>query len=129
LYVPLPSRADDTAAAASETAPVKKGKDSFLGSLVAVDTNAMTLTVSNLTLHVSATTKIKRGSQPATLADAVVGQPTSGTYEKGADGKLEALTLHLNSKAGGKGKGAGKKKKESTETPPSTGTNSTSSSN
>lgn len=126
---PLLSRAEEAAVkapAADQTAPAKAKKKgtSFLGSLVAVDATAMTLTVSNLTMHVTSDTIIKTGSKQAKLSDAVVGQPTSGTYEKSADGKLTALTLHLNTKAGGKGaaksdtgakKTGGKKKTESSD--------------
>ena len=112
-------------AASDQNAPAKAKQHgvSFLGSLSAVDTSAMTLTVSNLTMQVTSDTIIKTGSRLAKLSDAVVGQPTRGTYEKSADGKLIALTLHLNSKAGGKGgakKSGGKKKKSS---PDSSGSN------
>lgn len=121
VATPLLSRAEDTGvkapAASDQTAPAKSKKHgvAFLGSLITVDTNAMTLTVSNLTMHVTSDTIIKTGSKPAKLSDAVVGQPTSGTYEKNADGKLEALTVHLNTKAGGKGgaRSGGNKKKDS----------------
>jgi hypothetical protein len=120
---PLLSLAQDTtdkAPVATDTTPAPKAKkkgETFTGSLTAVDTNAMTLTISNLVLYVNADTVIKSGSRPAKLSDAVAGQPTRGTYEKGADGKLAALTVHLNSKAGGKGggKGGSKKKKSATD--------------
>ena len=128
VATPWLSRAEDAAAktpaASDQTAPAKAKKKgtAFLGSLVAVDATAMTLTVSNITMHVTSDTIIKTGSKPAKLSDAVVGQPTSGTYEKSAEGKLVALTLHLNTKAGGKGtaksgdgakKTGGKKKQDS----------------
>ena len=124
---PLLSQAADAPAkapaAADSAAPAKAKKhgETFVGNLTAVDATAMTLTVSNLTLQVTSDTIIKKGSQPAKLSDGVVGQPTRGTYEKNAEGKLVALTVHLNSKAGGKGaakgdasakKTGGKKKKD-----------------
>jgi hypothetical protein len=98
------------------TAETKKKGETFLGNLSAVDTSAMTLTVSNLTLHVTDATVIKTGSKPAKLSEAVVGQLTRGTYKTNADGKLEALTVHLNTKAGSKGGSkSGKKKKDASE--------------
>jgi hypothetical protein len=123
VTTPLLSRAEEpgvTVPPASDHAAPPKAKKkgvSFLGNLTAVDTNAMALTVSNLTMHVTPETIIKTGSNQAKLSDAVVGQPTSGTYEKAADGKLVALSLHLNTKAGGQGgaKTGGKKKKDSSD--------------
>jgi len=118
VVTPLHSRAEDstkTPASADETAPAKEKKKgtAFTGEMMAVDTNAMTFTVSNLVLHVTSSTAFKKGSQPAKFADAVVGQPTRGTYLKNAaNGQLEAVQVHLNSKAGNKGKGGAKKKKE-----------------
>ena len=104
-------------AAPDQATPAKSKKHgiSFIGELTAVNTNAMTLSVSNLTLHVTTNTVIKTGSKPAKLSDAVVGQLTSGAYEKNAEGKLEAVTLHLNTKAGKSDtkKSGGKKKKDS----------------
>jgi len=118
VATPLLSRAAEASgkapAASDQTVPAKSKKHgtSFLGSLTAVDATAMTLTVSDLTMHVTSDTIIKTGSKAAKLSDAVVGQPTRGTYEKSADGKLIALTVHLNSKAAGKSgaKSGGKKK-------------------
>jgi hypothetical protein len=124
VAAPLLSRAEEAGAkapaASDQTRPAKAKKKgtAFLGSLVAVDATAMTLTVSNLTMHVTSDTIIKTGSKSAKLSDAVVGQPTGGTYEKSADGKLTALTLHLSTKAGGKGaakKSGGKKNKDSSD--------------
>jgi hypothetical protein len=116
ILTPLVSRADEAgtnapASPGNTDAPLKKKGTPFAGDLMAVDTNAMTLTVTNLTLSVTSATVIKHGSKPATLADAValIGKHTTGSYKKGVDGKLEALTVHLNSKAGSK-KGPRKKK-------------------
>ena len=112
VALPLLTRAEDATPApgapSENAAPVKaktKGT-SFTGNLVSVDTNAMTLTVSNLTLTVTADTVIKSRSRAATLAEAAdqIGKPTRGTYKKGDDGKLTALIVHLNSSGTSKGK-------------------------
>src|SRR5665213_3443694 len=72
--------------------------------------------VSNLTLSVTSDTVIKNRSRSATLADAagLIGKPIRGTYKKSDDGKLVALTVHLNSSGGSKG---GKKKKRAAAAP------------
>ena len=59
----------------------------------------MTLTVGKLTLQVTSDTKITKDGKPATLADGVVGEPVSGAYQKTADGKLNATTIHFGAKA------------------------------
>ena len=101
---------------AASATPKKKGT-SFSGNLTGVDTNAMTLAVTNLILTVTSDTVIKEGSKLATLADAValIGKHTTGTYKKGDNGKLVALTVHLNSTAGRK---SGTKKKKEAATFP-----------
>jgi hypothetical protein len=123
VVTPLLSCADDVSTNApvsadkAASATSKKKGTSFSGDLTGVDTNAMTLTVTNLTLTVTSDTVIKKGSKLATLADAValIGKHTTGTYKKGDDGKLVALTVHLNSTAGRK---SGTKKKKEAATDP-----------
>lgn len=113
LAVPALSRAQETttnAPAAAQPAPPAKKKHSgvipFHGKLTAVDTNAMTLAVGELTLQITSETKITKDGQPTVLADGVVGQPVSGAYKKADDGKLNATTVHFGGKAGGKKKTA-----------------------
>ncbi|HZM03840.1 MAG TPA: hypothetical protein VFC44_12580, partial [Candidatus Saccharimonadales bacterium] len=122
ITLPFMGRAENTAAGTPPSSengapakPKKKGT-SFMGDLASVDTNAMTLTVSNLTLSVTSDTVIKNRSRSATLADAagLIGKPIRGTYKKSDDGKLVALTVHLNSSGGSKG---GKKKKRAAAAP------------
>ncbi len=115
-FVTLPalSRAEDTAAnapaASDQTAPAKPKTHNlpFKGKLGAVDMSAQTLTVGKLVLQVTADTKITKDGQPATLADGTVGEPASGAYQKTADGKLNATTIHFGAKAE-------KKKKENSD--------------
>jgi hypothetical protein len=108
VAMPVLSRAQDNNALASpnQTAPAKLQKHNppFHGKLGAVDTNAKTLTVGTLTLQVTSDTKITKDGQPATLSDGVVGQPVSGSYQKTADGKRNAVTVHFGAKGEGKPK-------------------------
>jgi len=113
FVAPASSRAQATTnapAAAPETAPAKKhhnGTPPFHGKLEAVDTNAMTLTVGKRTFNVTSETTFTKDGKPAVLADGVAGEPVSGTYKRAAGGKLDAITVHYDAKAGGR------KKKES----------------
>ena len=121
LAVPASSRAQDTTnapaaaptapPAAPQTPPVKKHSAksstlSFHGTLTAVDTNAMTLTVEKLTFNMTSETIVTKDDKPAVLADGVVGAPVRGAYKKNTDGKLDAVTVRFSG-------GAGSKKKES----------------
>jgi hypothetical protein len=112
------------AAGADTAAPAAKGKssgDKFYGPITAVDTNAMSFTVSDQVYTVNSKTEItlaKDGSKAA-LADAAVGEPARGSYTKGSDGKLVVTKVRFGKKtsatgAGGKtgGKSGGKKKKD-----------------
>ena len=88
------------AAAADQTAPAKPKKQGlvFRGTVSAIDTNAMTLTVKARTFAITSDTKITKDGQPATLGDGVVGEPVAGAYKKGEDGKLNAVTVHFGAK-------------------------------
>jgi hypothetical protein len=104
------SRAADTnapaAAPAASAAPAK-----FYGPVTAVDTNAMTFTVGDQTFAVTGESQMTKDSKPATLADAVVGEPARGTYTTTKDGKLDVTKVRFGKKAGG-----GKKKKKAENT-------------
>ena len=113
VTTPTFTRAADDAAAT--TAPATQAADGtkFYGAVTAVDTTANTFTVGDQTFAVTGSSKMtKADDSTATLADAVVGQPARGTYNKNADGKLEVAKVRFGKKAGGKGggKGGGKKK-------------------
>ena len=71
----------------------------FRGKVDAVDTKAMTLKVGNRAFQITADTKIMKNGQPATLSDAVAGEPVRGVYKKTDDGKLEAVSLSLGVKS------------------------------
>jgi len=85
------------AAAPDQTtpAPVKPKKQGlvFKGTVSAVDTNAMTLTVETRTFDITSDTKITKSGEPATLSDIAVGDKVSGAYKKSEDGKLNATTV------------------------------------
>ena len=74
----------------------------FHGKVAAVDANAMTLTVGNLTLQVSSDTKIFKDGKPAKLSDGVVGEQVRGAYKKGEDGKLNAVSVYFGDRGEGK---------------------------
>jgi hypothetical protein len=78
----------------------KQGTLPFHGKLKAVDTTAKTITVGELTFHITAETKMTKGSAAATLADAKVGENVNGAYRKVEDGSLQATKIHLGAKEG-----------------------------
>jgi hypothetical protein len=111
-----------TAGAAETNSPAtgeKPGPNRFYGPISAVNTNAMTFTVGDQTFKIAGESQVTKNDQPATIADAVVGEPARGTYTKTADGKLVVTKVRFGKKAGG-GKGGGKagggKKKSGTST-------------
>jgi hypothetical protein len=105
--------ADDAPATAPATSPATQpdaATTKFYGTVTAVDTTAKTFTVGDQTFSIVDASKMtKADDSTATLADAVVGQPARGTYNKTADGKLEIVKVRFGKKAGG-GKKGGKKK-------------------
>ena len=112
--MPALSRADDTnttAAAKSDAA----GPTKFYGTVTAVDTNAMTFTVSDQTYTVTGESQLTKDGKPATLADAVVGEPARGSYTKGSDDKLDVTKVRFGKPAGGKGGGKKKKSADATD--------------
>jgi hypothetical protein len=105
-------------ATAPSTNPDQAGVTKFYGTISAVDTKAMTFTVDNQVYSVVAETHMTKAKDdsPATLADAVVGEPARGSYVKASDGKLNVTKVRFGKKAGG-GKGGGKKNKQATTEP------------
>ena len=109
-------------AADKEKAPEKAGEKAkkegvvpYNGKAVAVDKAAKTVKLSGekgRVLQITATTKIDRGGNPATLDDLKDGEEVSGAYKTGADGKMEATILHIGPKAPAKGKDKKDEKKE-----------------
>jgi len=106
VALPALTRAQDSKpkppASSDQTEPGKPKKHGvpFNGKVAAVDAKAMTLTVGTMVIHVTADTKITKDGQPATLADAVVGEKVGGAYQKTDDGKLNATVVHFGAKAG-----------------------------
>jgi hypothetical protein len=98
---PTLSRAQDATNAPSATPKKHSGYIAFHGAVTAVDPGAETLTVSGKVITITSTTKIINftNNAPATLSDVVVGETVSGSYVKDADGKLNAHSLHIGSKA------------------------------
>lgn len=101
IAAPMLSRAQDNGtnppAAPGQTEPVKPKKHEglvFRGTVSAVDTNAMTLTVGKRTFEVTSDTKITKNGQPAILSDIATGDKVGGAYKKTDDGKLAATTIH-----------------------------------
>jgi hypothetical protein len=69
----------------------------FRGTLTAVDKAARTLTVGKRVFQITSETKVCKGPEkaPATLADAVIGERITGSYQQTADGKLMARSIYL----------------------------------
>jgi hypothetical protein len=103
------SRAEDSTNTPFAT-PAPTGPAKFFGPVTAVDTNAMTFTVGDQTFTVTGESHLTKSGNPATLADAVVGEPARGSYTTGKDGKLDVTKANFGKKKGGKG--GGKKKKD-----------------
>ncbi len=112
LAVPALSRAQDTTnapVAAAQTPPARKHSATpatllFHGTLTAVDTNAMTLTVEKRTFSMTSETIITKDGKPAVLADGVAGEQVRGAYKKNEDGKLDAVTVRFGGATEGKKK-------------------------
>jgi hypothetical protein len=105
MVAPMCLRAQDAGtnapAAPEKTAPAKHKKHSwipFRGTVGAVDTNAMTLTVGERTFDITSETRITKNGQPAVLGDIVAGDKVGGAYKKSEDGKLDATTIHAHEK-------------------------------
>jgi hypothetical protein len=114
----------DQTSTQTTNAPVKKHKKHdrsvFNGTLTAVDTNAMTLTVGERTFEITSETTITKTGEPATLSDGVTGETANVAFKKGADGKLTATSIHFGAKA------EGEKKKKKKVNPDDTGSSTNS---
>jgi hypothetical protein len=85
--------------ATNSTVKVKK-RTSFVssGKVVAVDTNAMTLTVGKHTFDITSETRINKSGQPAILSDIAVDDKVGVSYKK-SEGKLDAITVNDGKKS------------------------------
>ena len=99
-----------SAAAQTDPATKKKAAHPFHGKLAAVDKTAKTIQVGKSIYYITSETKITKAGQPATLADGVVGEVTSGYVKPTEDGKMTATMLRFGPKA--ESPAAEKKKKQ-----------------
>jgi hypothetical protein len=80
---------------------VAKGTPPFTGIVQKVDKTANTVTLNGKdggrVFHITPQTKITKAGQPATLADAKVGEEAAGIF-KDTDGKRTAISLRLGPK-------------------------------
>jgi hypothetical protein len=106
-----PATSPSTPTSQPDQAAVQK----FYGTVTAVDATAMTFVVADKTYTVTGETEMTKNSKPATLADAVVGEPARGSFTTSSDGKLQVTKVRFGKKTGGKG--GGKKKSDSTSQP------------
>jgi hypothetical protein len=107
IAAPVLSHAQDKStnppAAPAQTEPAKPKKHEvlpFRGTVSAVDTKAMTLTVARRTFEVTSETKITKDGKPAILSDIAAGDKVSGAYKRTDDGKLAATTINVGKKSG-----------------------------
>lgn len=100
-------------AGAQEKKEKKAGPLPFNGKVSAVDKDAKTFKVGERLFSLTAESRITKGGNPATLADAQVGEEVGGSYKKVGD-KLEVVSVRFGPKtdAEPKGKAKGKKKDE-----------------
>ena len=106
IGAPALSCADDTTPTTSpSTKPEATAATKFYGTVTAVDTTGMTFSISEQTFTITADSKMTKDNKPATLADAVVGEPARGSYVEGSDGKLNVTRVRFGKKPGGKGGG------------------------
>lgn len=85
----------------TQTAPTKsKHGAPFHGTVDALDTNAMTLTVGSRTFQITSDTRIFKNDKPAILGDAAAGQHVSGYYKPSDEGtNLDASSVYFGSHA------------------------------
>jgi len=92
------AKPDATAPADASASTGKHGK-MVTGAITALDTNAMTITVSEKTFSVNSDTKITKGKNPIQLSDLNVGDNVKIAFKKDGD-SLVAKSISI----GGKGK-------------------------
>lgn len=92
---------------AKEVAAKKPRPIPFNGPIVAVDKTAKTVTVGKNKLrvfYVTPETRINRDRVPATLEQLGQGERVGGSYRENASGKLELVTINVNTNPPGKEK-------------------------
>ena len=107
---PATTASPATSPAASPAAKPATRPLPFHGKISAVDQSAKTFNIgANQTFKVTDSTVITKGGKPATMTDIVENEQARGAYLKQADGTLEAKTVKIGPKEGGKKAGKGKK--------------------
>jgi hypothetical protein len=118
-YAPTSASAqtnDAPAKAAEPKAEKKKGNGSkqqtlpFKGQLKSLDKNAKTITVGERVFQITSVTRIFKDGKPALLESGTAGEPITGSYRQGADGKLSAVSVYFGTRP--EAKGAEKKKSD-----------------
>ena len=105
-----PATTDSPATSPSPAAKPATRPLPFHGKISAVDQSAKTFNIgANQTFKVTDSTVITKGGKPATMTDIVENEQARGAYLKQADGTLEAKTVKIGPKEGGKKAGKGKK--------------------
>lgn len=97
----LTSAADTKAekkAPAAEAPAKKKGVLPLHGKVAAVDANAGTITIGQMTISITSETKIHKNGKPATIADISVGEKVAGAYKKDDSGKMTAIMIRVGDK-------------------------------
>ena len=89
MAIPATSHAQD-----STNAPAASKKLPIHGKAAAVDTAGMTLTIGTTVINITSETKITKDGKPATLSDIKEGDAVSASYQKGENGKNDALKVN-----------------------------------
>jgi len=84
----------------------------FHGKLLAVNKNAKTISVGKRVFQITSETKMKKAGRPATLQDAIVGEPVSGYVKPTPDGRWIAASVNFGPKPQENGVPAKKSKPE-----------------
>jgi Cu/Ag efflux protein CusF len=96
----LTTNAQTNSSSSSTNTPAKPRSKSYTGTIASVDSAAKTITVTmakgnSQTIHLTSKTRIKKDGEPATLADAVVGDKVKGYEHKDDSGDWVAGSVNL----------------------------------
>jgi hypothetical protein len=108
-----PAKASPNKAAKKATDENKRRATPFHGSLGAIDKTAKTITVGQRTFQITSETRIFKAGKPALLESGIVGEPVSGSYRRGTEGKLIAASVYLGARGGAKKQESSKAEKSS----------------
>jgi hypothetical protein len=99
LSAQTPASTNKVAKSATEKKEDKKpSAGPFHAKLAAVDKTARTITVGKRTFLITSETKFNKSGKPATLDDAVIGEPVSGYVKPNDQGKLVATKVNFGPK-------------------------------